>query len=62
MEWVTTRWRVAALIMAVVAFGLAGLGLPTWLLNVFPVQVGRTAFFWLGVMCFLAAAWGRPGT
>ena len=30
MEWVTTRWRVAALVTAVVAFALAGLGLPTW--------------------------------
>jgi hypothetical protein len=25
------RWRVAALILAVVAFGLAGFGSPTWL-------------------------------
>jgi len=56
------RWRVAALILAVVAFGLAGLGLPTWLPGGLPLHAGRTAFFWLGVVCFLAAAWGRPGT
>jgi hypothetical protein len=56
------RWRVAALILAVVAFGLAGLGLPTWLPGGFPLHAGRTAFFWLGVVCLLAGAWGRPGT
>jgi hypothetical protein len=56
------RWRAAALILAVVAFGLAGFGWPTWLSAHLPFNGGRTAFFWLGVACFLLAAWGRPGT
>jgi len=53
---------VAALILAVVAFGLAGFVSPAWLPGGLPFNGGRTAFFWLGVVCFLAAAWGRPGT
>ena len=56
------RWRVAALILAVMAFGLPGLWPPTWLPESFRLQAGRTALFWLGVVCFLAAAWGRAGT
>lgn len=56
------RWRVAALILAVVAFGLAGFVSTTWLPGGLPFNGGRTIFFWLGVVCFLAAAWGRPGT
>lgn len=55
------RWRVAALILAVVAFGLAGFVSPAWLPGGLAFNGGRTAFFWLGVVCFLAA-WGRPGT
>jgi hypothetical protein len=53
---------VAALILAVMAFGLPGLWPPTWLPESFRLQAGRTALFWLGVVCFLAAAWGRAGT
>jgi hypothetical protein len=42
------RWRVAALILAVMAFGPAGLWPPTWLPESFRLQAGRTALFWLG--------------
>jgi len=56
------RWRVAALILAVVALGLAGFVSPAWLPGGLAFNGGRTAFFWLGVVCSLAAAWGRPGT
>ena len=55
------RWRVAALILAVLAFALAGLGPETWLPKSVPFQVGSAAFFWLGVVCMLAAVWGRAG-
>ena len=55
------RRRVAALLLAVVAFGVAGIGSPTWF-GALPLYVGRIAFFWLGVVCFLVAAWGRGGT
>ena len=61
MTWAMRRWRVAAVIVAVLAFGLAGLGLPAWLPAPGLPNAGRTALFWLGVACFLAAAWGRPG-
>jgi hypothetical protein len=49
------RWRVAALILAVVAFVLAGIA------DRFSFQVARPALFWLGIVCFLAAAWGGAG-
>jgi len=56
------RYRVAALILAVAAFGMAGLGPPEWFEGVLPLQAVRTGLFWAGVACFLAAAWGRGGT
>ena len=46
---------MAALILAVVAFVLAGIA------DHFSFQAGRPALFWLGVVCFLAAAWGGAG-
>ncbi len=55
------RWRMSALILAVVAFGVAGLGTPPWLPSL-GFHAGTRFFFWLGVVCFLAGAWGRPGT
>ena len=57
-----SRWRRAALVLAVVAFGLAGLGPVDWLPDGFPAQTARTALFWLGAVCFLAMAWGWGGT
>jgi len=56
------RWRLGALILAVAAFGLAGLGPTRWLPAGFSAEAGRTALFWLGVACALAAAWGRGGS
>ena len=57
-----SRWRVAVVFLAIVAFGLAALGSPTWLPGGLWLHAGRMVFFWLGVVCFLGAAWGRPGT
>lgn len=56
------RWRATALILAVVAFGVAALGLSPGLAGGLLPHAGSMAFFWLGVVCFLVAAWGRPGT
>lgn len=56
------RWRVAALILAVGAFGLAALGPAAWVPAGFPAETGRSALFWLGVAGFLVVAWGRGGT
>jgi hypothetical protein len=56
------RWRVGALILAVLAFGSAALGMPTWLPGGLSLHAGQKIFFWLGVVCFLVAMWGRPGT
>ncbi len=51
-------WRLTALILAVAAFVLAASG-PV--LPGFSPEVGRATFFWVGVVCFLAAAWGWRG-
>ena len=56
------RWRLLALILAVLAFGLAAGGAEPWLLGGFSLPGGRMAFFWAGVVCFLVAIWGRGGT
>jgi hypothetical protein len=61
-----TRWRYLILGLAIVAFLLAAAGsrdvasdLPV--LGVLLLWVGQMPFFWLGVVCFLAAVWGRGG-
>jgi len=59
-------WRSLALIPAILAFLLAAIGSPDVAPNV-PVlgtlllRTGGMPFFWLGVLCFLAAVWGRGG-
>ena len=50
------------MILAVIAFGLGALGSPIGLPTGLSLHAGRMVFFWLGVVCFLGAAWGRPGT
>jgi hypothetical protein len=61
------RWRPVALILAVVSLGLAAAGsadmAARWpLLGKLPLRAGHVTFFWVAVVCFLAAVWGRPGT
>ena len=55
-------WRGAAFLLAILAFALAGAGPAWWLPGGIPPEAGRTAFFWVGVVCFLAWVWGRTGT
>ena len=50
-----------AAILAVLSIGLAGLGAAARLPAAFLSGGGRTALFWVGVVFFLAATWGRSG-
>ncbi len=54
-------WRYLALILAILAFLLTAEALTVPLLRDLQLRVGRIPFFWLGVLCFLAAVWGRGG-
>ncbi|HWU40729.1 MAG TPA: hypothetical protein VN203_24035 [Candidatus Acidoferrum sp.] len=56
------RWRLVVLLLTIVAFGLSGLVTPSWFSAGFPLHWWRTVFFWVGVVGFLAAAWGQGGT
>ena len=60
-------WRRGLMILAILSFVLAGAkstgvnptGLLAVVLDGWYLRVSSTAFFWIGVVCFLAAAWGR---
>jgi|GEM_PF-912239 len=60
------RWRSLVLSLAILAFLLAAAGSPE-LSSKVPVLgglllwTGGMPFVWLGVVCFLAAVWGRGG-
>jgi hypothetical protein len=59
-------WRSLALILAILAFLLAATGSPDVaskvpVLGTLLLRTGGMPFFWLGVLCFLAAVWGRGG-
>ena len=54
-------WRYLALILAILAFLLTADALTVPLFSDLLLRVGRMPFFWLGVLCFLAAVWGRGG-
>jgi hypothetical protein len=61
------RWRVVALILSLLAFTLAAagsveLGPGAAFFRTVALKVGGTTFFWLGVACFLVAAWRGGGT
>jgi len=63
------RWRSVLLLLAVAAFLLAAIatnpgsaGSESGIVQAFSLQVGSAAFFWLGVLCFLVAAWRWGGT
>jgi hypothetical protein len=51
-------WRLVGVILAIGAFVLAAAWPPVRSL---PLEGGRMVFFWLGVLCLLAAAWGWRG-
>jgi hypothetical protein len=51
-------WRLAGLVLAVAAFVLAAAG-PS--LGAFSLEGQGMMFFWVGVVCLLAAVWGRGG-
>ena len=60
------RWRYLVLSLAIVAFLLAAAGSPDVasgvpVLGALLLRVGQMPFFWLGVVCFLAAVWRRGG-
>jgi hypothetical protein len=59
-------WRRFVLSLAILAFLLAAAGSPEFatrvpILGGLLLQTGGMPFFWLGVLCFLAAVWGRGG-
>jgi hypothetical protein len=59
-------WRSLVLILAILAFLLAAVGSPDVaprlpVLGTLLLRTGGMPFFWLGVLCFLAAVWRRGG-
>ncbi len=61
------RWQLAALILAILAFGLAAAGSgdidSNWpVAGGLSLQSGQATFFWLGVLLFLVAVWGWRST
>jgi hypothetical protein len=59
-------WRYLVLILAILAFLLAATGSPDFatkvpILGGLLLRTGGMPFFWLGVLCFLVAVWGRGG-
>ncbi len=60
-------WRLGTIILAILSFVLAGArsmgvnptGLPAPMLDGWYLRLSSGTFFWIGVACFLAAAWGR---
>ncbi len=60
-------WRLAALLLAILAFALAAAGSGEVnshqpVVGGLPFQSGQATFFWLGVLLFLAAVWGWRST
>jgi uncharacterized ion transporter superfamily protein YfcC len=61
------EWRLGLFILAVLSFVLAGArsmgvhptGLLALVLDGWYFQVSSAIFFWIGVVSFLVAAWGR---
>ncbi len=60
-------WRLALMLLAILSFVLAGArstgvnpsGLLSLVLDGWYFRVSSATFFWIGVVCFLAGAWGR---
>jgi hypothetical protein len=60
-------WRLGLMLLAILSFVLAGArsmgvtptGLLAFVLDGWYFRVSSATFFWIGVVCFLAAAWGR---
>ncbi len=60
-------WRLALMLLAILSLVLAGArstgvnpsGLLALVLDGWYSRVSSATFFWIGVACFLIAAWGR---
>ncbi len=61
------EWRIGLIVLAVLSFVLAGArsmqmtptGLLAAVLDGWYSRASSAVFFWAGVVCFLAAMWGR---